>query len=275
MNQEIEQVAALYQIMVEFLVNYSFQIVGAIVIMVIGIMVGRKAGSLVKKLCRKHEIDPTLSHFVAAFVRIAIIVMVAIMALSKVGISVTPLLAIVGALSLGAGFAVQGLVANYGAGLNIIISRRFVVGDTIEINEVKGVVTEVHLGFTLLKDEDGIELLVPNRHIVGEVLKNAKSGSLVESIIRVSYDQSPQQTIEIIRQVLEQSNEVSQDRKINVGIQEFGESAIQLGVRFWVPTASYFEYRYLVNLAVFEALHQAGITMPMPQREVHLFEQSK
>ena len=275
MDQEIEQVTALYQTVVEFLVNYSFQIFGAVFIMVIGVIVGRKAGALVKKQCLKHEFDPTLSHFAAAFVRIAIIVMVAIMALSKVGISVTPLLAIFGALSLGAGFAIQGLVSNYGAGLNIIVARRFVVGDTIEVNKVKGVVTEVHLGFTMLTDEDGIQLLVPNRHIVGEVIKNSKSGTLVESVIRVSYDQSPQQAIEIIRAVLEQSTQVDQERKINVGIQDFGESAMQLGVRFWGPTASYFEYRYQVNLAVFEALHEAGITMPMPQRQVHLVEQQK
>jgi small conductance mechanosensitive channel len=270
MDQEIEQVTALYQSLVSFVVNYSFQLFGAVVILLIGIFIARKIATLILKVCLKHELDQTLSNFIASFIRIAVIVMVGIMALNKLGISVTPLLATVGALSLGAGLAVQGLVSNYGAGLNIIVARPFVVGDTIEVNDVKGIVTEVHLGFTLLVDEDDIQILVPNRHIVGEVIKNSKQDMLIESTIGLSYGQSPQQAIDIINGVIEQSTLLSSERASKVGVGGFADSSITLNIRLWAPTEHHHQTRFEINLAIYEALLAAKINIPFPQREVHL-----
>ncbi|MFT4928877.1 MAG: small conductance mechanosensitive channel, partial [Phenylobacterium sp.] len=165
MEQEIEQVTAFYQIIINFIVNYSFQIFGAVIIMIIGVLIARKLATIVTNILLRHKLDPTLSNFIASFVRIGVIAMVTIMALNKVGISITPLLAAIGALSLGAGLAMQGLVSNYGSGINIIIARPFVVGDTIDVLGVKGIVKSVHLGYTLLTDEDNVEITIPNRHI--------------------------------------------------------------------------------------------------------------
>jgi small conductance mechanosensitive channel len=115
---------------VTYMVTYSFQILGAVVVLVLGIFVGRWVSSLVLALCGKKSLDITLSRFFASAARIAIIVSAALIALPKLGIQVTPFLAAVGALGLGAGLAMQGLLSNYGAGLSIIFSRPFVVGDT-------------------------------------------------------------------------------------------------------------------------------------------------
>ncbi len=101
---------------------------------------------------------------------IVVMVMISIMALSKIGISVTPFIAAIGAISLGAGLALQGLLANYAAGFNIIIIRPFVVGDTIEVQGVIGIVKEVQLAYTIIYNEDSAEITIPNKHIVGEKL---------------------------------------------------------------------------------------------------------
>ena len=171
-GQEIEQVNAIYQMVVEFFVGYSFQIFGALLIMLAGVVVAKKVSVMVERLCLKKKLDVTLSSFIGSTVKIIIVVMVAIIALGKVGISVTPFVAAIGALSLGAGLAMQGLLANYAAGLNIIITRPFIVGDTIEVQSVTGLVKKVQLAYTMLIDEDGTEITIPNRHIVGEISKH-------------------------------------------------------------------------------------------------------
>ena len=156
MQQEILQFTAIYSQITTFLVDYSFQIIGAIIVVLAGTYVANKIRNVILTLCRRRAVDVTLAGFIANSVRLLFIAMTTIIALGKLGISVTPFVAAIGALSLGAGLAIQGLVANYGAGFNIILARPFVVGDTISVKGVSGIVEEVHLAYTLLSDEDGV-----------------------------------------------------------------------------------------------------------------------
>ncbi|HIJ78318.1 MAG: mechanosensitive ion channel [Desulfobulbaceae bacterium] len=270
MEKEIQQAQAVYQQVIEFFVNYSFQVIGALVILALGIVVAKKVSAAVYKLCEGKKLDVTLSHFIAATVKIIIIAMVAIIALGKVGISVTPFVAAIGALSLGAGLAVQGLLSNYGAGLNIILARPFVVGDTIRVQGVIGQVKEVHLAYTLLADEDEVAITIPNKHIVGEIIHNSHAETLAEETVGIAYDSDPAKAIAVISQALARTDKVSSIRKPLVGIQDFGDSSINIGIRFWAPTSHYYETRYRANAAIFEALQAANITIPFPQREVRL-----
>ena len=152
MEQELQQAQEIYNLMVEFMVNYSFQIVGAIIIVLLGMFVGKKVSGLIENLMVRKNRDVTLSHFAAGFVKILIVAMTAIIALGKIGISVTPFVAAIGAVSLGAGLALQGLLSNYGAGLSIIVARPFIVGDTISVQSVTGIVKEVKLAYTVLSN---------------------------------------------------------------------------------------------------------------------------
>jgi len=273
MEQELQQVEKVYTLITEFFVNYSFQIIGALIIFVIGVLVARKVGSLVQGLCEKKNLDITLSRFAGSTTKLIIIVMVAIIALGKMGISVTPFVAAIGALSLGAGLAVQGLLSNYGAGLNIIITRPYVVGDTIRVKDVVGQVKEVHLGFTILVDEDDVEINIPNKHIVGEIIHNSQEYLIVEASVGIAYDSDTDKAIQVITDALAQTDKVTQERKPLVGIEEFADSSINIGMRFWVPTVNYFETKYRANAAVLAALKSAEIEIPFPQREVRMLNE--
>lgn len=270
MEQEIQQMQAIYQFITEFFINYSFQIFGALIIMVLGVLAARKISTIVLKLCDRKKLDVTLSRFIASAVRITIIAMVAIIALGKVGISITPFVAAIGALSLGAGLAIQGLLSNYGAGLNIILARPFIVGDTIRVQGVTGQVKEVHLAFTLLTNEDDMEITIPNKHIVGEIIHNSHADTLAEETVGVAYDSDLDKAIAVIRQALEKTDKVSKARIPLVGIEDFADSCINIGIRFWAPTRHYFETRYRANAAIFKSLQAAGITIPFPQQEVRI-----
>jgi small conductance mechanosensitive channel len=272
MQEEIQQFQAIYDTVVEFFVNYSFQLVGALIIVLIGMFVAGRVARGVLRLCERKELDITLSRFIASFVKIVIIVGVAIIALGKIGISVTPFVAAIGALSLGAGLAVQGLLANYGAGLNIIITRPFVIGDTITVQGETGLVDEVHMAFTILRDEDDVRITIPNRHIVGEILHNSAGNKLAETTVGVSYGSDPEKVISVLHEVLKQQG-VTETRAPLIGIDNFGDSIINFGVLFWIPTERFQEVRFNVNNAIFKALGVAGINIPFPQREVKLLNE--
>ncbi len=267
MQEEIDQFQAIYNTIIEFFVNYSFQLFGAIVIMMIGVFVATRLARSVEKLCLKKNIDVTLSHFLASFTKIAFIVAIAIISLGKIGISVSPFVAVIGAISLGAGLAVQGLLSNYSAGLNIILTRPFVVGDTIMVQNVTGIVTEVQLALTILTDEDGVKISIPNRHIVGEIIHNSNKYKLAESNIGIAYGSDTDKVIEVIRESLKQ-HDITLTPPPLIGIDSFGDSGINFGVRFWVPTERFHEIRFKVNNSIYQAIAEAGFEIPFPQREV-------
>lgn len=254
-----------YDTIVQFFVEYSFALFGAMVIMAIGVLFARKISTWTIAICQRHEIDVTLSNFIGSFIRIGVIVMVAIMALAKIGISVTPLLAAVGAISLGAGLAVQGLVSNYGAGLSIILSRTFVIGDTITVSGICGVVSEIHLGYTILCDEDDNDILVPNRHIVGEVIKNSKKETLVIIKVNIGYDQDVNRAIELVGSIIKQQNLVNLERNVLVGIDAFGDNAVELCARFWVQSNNHICIEQQTNFAIFEAFKTNDIVFAPPR----------
>jgi small conductance mechanosensitive channel len=272
-EQEIQQVQAIYNLVIEFFIKYSFQIVGAVIILILGILVARKISNIVFRLCERKKLDITLSRFLASATKLTIIAMVVIIALGKIGISVTPFVAAIGALSLGAGLAVQGLLSNYGAGLNIILARPFTVGDTIQVQGVTGLVKEVHLAYTLLTDEDDVEINIPNKHIVGEIIHNSRKETLAEETVGIAYNAAPDEAIAVIKKALEDTEKVSKERSPQVGIEDFADSCIKIGIRFWAPTSHYYETRFRANRAIYEALQSAGITIPLPRQEIRILNQ--
>lgn len=270
LQQELQQLQNVYTLITEFLVQYSFRLVGALAIFLIGLWLAAKVSNLVTRQFEKHNIDLTLGSFVSNLVRILIIIMVAIIALGKLGISVTPMVAAIGAASLGAGLAIQGMLSNYAAGITIIVTRPFIVGNTITVKEVTGVVKDIFLGMTVLTNEEGEEINIPNKHIVGEILHNSFANKLVETRFNISYQTDPEYVTTLTTNLLTQSTQVYQDKGIQVGINGFNSIGIEIGIRYWVPTQSYYQDKYQTNLAIYKALNDAGIQIPCPVREVHI-----
>lgn len=273
MEEELQQVQEIYTQVTGFLVNYSFQIIGALIILVLGVMVARRTGRFVESFMVRHQLDTTLSSFTGAAVKVALIAMVVIIALGKVGISVTPFIAAIGAAGLGAGLALQGTLSNYGAGITLIVTRPFVVGDTITVQGVTGIVREVHLGYTLLSNEDEVLITIPNRFIGGEILHNSSSESIIETSVDIAYNADPLHASELIRTALAAVAGVSIRRAPQVGIDAFAENGIRLGIRVWVKTEMLFQARYQAHAAIFRVLQTNNIAIPFPQREIRILQQ--
>lgn len=268
MEQEIATVQRVMNRVVEFCVDYSFQVVGAIIVLVAGVVLGKWVANGIERVCEKKGLDVTLGHFLASMGRLVVLAFAAIIALSKFGITIAPFVAAIGAAAFGATYAIQGPLSNYGAGLAIIIGRPFVVGDTVQVAGVFGVVEAVQMAYTRLVTEDGVRITIPNKHIVGEILHNSGGYRIVEGSVGISYSDAPEEAIRVIRETLGRFGEVAKGPAPQIGIEIFGDSAVQIGFRYWAPTQKYIETMHAVNLAVYQALGQAKISIPFPQRVV-------
>lgn len=272
MQEELETIQKVYDVLAEFIIKYSFQIVGALIILVIGLKLAGWLGRVVTRFCEKREIDLTLSRFFGNMTKTLVLVFVIIIAIGKFGISIAPFIAALGAVAFGSSFAIQGPLSNYGAGLSIILSRPFVVGNTIMVQGVSGVVEEIRLAATILTNEDGEKITIPNKHVVGEIIHNSFANKVAEVTIGISYGADPQLAIDTIRQVLSGIEGVCQEPPPQVGIEAFGDSSVNLGMRYWIPTTSYFHVLYKANQDVYAALKKAGVAIPFPQREVRMLK---
>ena len=272
MDEEIEQLQAISDAITNYFIENGLQILVTIIILIVGYAIAKKLGRFVEGLMIAKRVDVTLSRFVGNSAHIIVLGMVILMVLGRLGISVTPLIAIIGALSLGAGLALQGMLANYAAGFTIIITRPFVVGDTLSVQGQTGLVESVHLAYTILIDEDDVRIQIPNRLVVGEIMHNSKEEKLIELSIGVAYKSDPRQVIKIIEQALKKVEGINPNRGPIIGIEAFADSSINIGVRFLAPTAKHFEALYAANLAIYDALQEAGVVIPFPQREVTLFQ---
>ena len=128
------------------------------------------------------------------------------------------------------------------------------------------------LPYTILIDEDNVHIQIPNKLIVGEILHNSAENMLIELEIGVAYSSNVDDVIKVIRAAVEQVEGISAEKSPAIGVDNFGDSSINFGVRVWAPAVRHFEVRYALNRAVFNALQQHGIDIPFPQREVRMLD---
>ena len=267
---DIETLENIYNMVAEFLVSYSFQVLGAIIILIIGWLAARWLSAFVVRFCSRKDVDVTLAKFIGSCIYIVVLACFVIIALGKFGISVAPFVAAIGALTLGAGLALQGVVSNYGAGFIIILTRPFVVGNTVSISGISGVVEEVKLGMTLMRTEDDELIVVPNRHLIGEVLYNSFESKIVEDTVGIAYGSDTDAVIKALSEGLQGLDCVAENPTLQVGIDNFGDSSINIGLRCWVPSKGYFSHKYAANAVVYKLLQDMSVTIPFPQREVRM-----
>src|SRR5882672_4406425 len=157
---------------IELLLRYGFQVLGALAILAVGFLAAKWLGGMADQRFQKQHMEPPMRHLFVRVIKILIVVMAGVVALDKFGFSIAPLVAGIGVAGVGVGFAMQGVLGNLMAGLTIIFTKPFRVGEYIQINNVSGEVTSIELSTTTLVQLDFSRVIVPNRKIVGEILHN-------------------------------------------------------------------------------------------------------
>jgi len=270
MDEQLQEINKFYDVMMEFLANYALQIVGAILIMIIGIIAAKYVHKITLRLLLKRNLDATVSKFTANLIRFLVIAMMAVLALGKLGISIAPFIAALGAVSLTAGLALQGSVSNFAAGIVLIVTKPFKIGDTISIHNVYGEVEDIKLSYTVLINEDGEQITIPNKFMIGDILVNSFAYRIVEGSIGIAYESDVKHAIATITQTITARKDISQNNEPIIGIEKFNDSSIDIAYRYWAPTQSFFKTQYEINLDIFHALDKENITIPFPQREVRM-----
>jgi len=261
-GEHLDTVSKYVDLLVEFGIEYGFQLLGALVFLLIGLKVASWIGGRVTLILEKREIDITLARFIGNVVKIVAIVFLVIITLGNFGVSIAPLIALAGAGAFGATVAIQGPLSNYGAGVSIILARPFVVGNTIAVNKgASGVVEEITLAHTILIGEDGERITVPNKEIVGRIIVNSDTRRVVQTKIAIQAGQDIDAAKAALRKAVASVSEITDGPVPEIGIHDFTYGGIILGIRFWVPSSRYFELRYLVNEAAMRELASAGVKL--------------
>lgn len=261
--QQLQQVGGLADTILAFAVKYGVQILGALFILFLMLQFGGFAARRVQRIAERRGVDFTLARFFGAVVKIGIVIVAIVIALGNLGIELAPIIAFLGAGALGAAVAMQGVLSNYIAGLAIILTRPFVLGNTIAVQGYSGVVKDIGFAATVLEGEDGERITIPNRDIVGQVIVNSDEQRLVETRIAVENDTDVPRATATLRDMLAGFPGVAVKPAPQIGVHGFTYGGIILGLRFWVPSRRYYQTRYAVNEAAIAALRGAGIR-PMP-----------
>ncbi len=267
--------SSLVERMKEFFAVYGLQLVGAILIFVIGRWVATLLKGVVRRLMEKTKADPTLVLFVTNFTYVVLMVFIIIAALGRIGVQTGSFIAVIGAAGLAVGLALQGSLANFAAGVLLLIFRPFKADDLIEGAGVLGIVEEIGVFTTTLKTLDNKKVIVPNAKLTGDNIVNysAKPIRRVDMVIGVSYDADLKKTKEVLSEVLAADERVLKDPEPTVAVSELGDSSVNLVVRPWTKTENYWGVYFDTTQAAKERLDAEGIVIPFPQRDVHLFQE--
>ncbi len=261
--------------LIMYFVEHGMQILTGIGIIVAGLFCSRWASNFVHRWLEKHKLEPQVRQLITKLVWLVVFAMFAIMALGQMGVQITPLLAGIGVAGVGLSLALQGVLGNLVAGLNIIFSKPFTVGEYIELLGVYGQVQDISLFSTILLHADNSRVVVPNRKIVGEILHNYGKIRQMSLSVGVAYDADIKIAIATIKEILDQNPIVLKDPAPVVGVSKLADSSVVISILPWVAVPDYFVAQTEVNQAIIEQFARKGISIPFPQQEIRVIGQDK
>jgi small conductance mechanosensitive channel len=265
-----ETVTKLQDTVLNFVVQYGFQFVGAVTILCVGGAVAIWIGKWVGKWLTKRAFEPPVRMLATRVVRVLIFAMAAVMALGKFGVEIAPLIAGIGVAGVGIGLAMQGVLGNLVAGLTIIFTKPYRIGEFIELLGVSGEVVSIELFSTVLRHADTSLVTIPNRKIVGEILHNHGHVRQLNLDVDVAYSADLSQALALVDAVLKANPRVLRTPAPVVGINALEASSINISVRPWVAVPDYEITQLEIYKAVLDVFRQHRIEIPFPQQEVRL-----
>jgi small conductance mechanosensitive channel len=255
-----------------YFVDHGMQILTAIVLMGIGVIIARWAGNLIHRWLKTKAFDEPVSSLIAKIVKLVILAFIGVMALGQMGVQITPLIAGIGVAGVGASLAMQGILGNLVAGLTIIFSKPFVIGEYIELLGVYGQVTDIALFSTTLLHTDNSRVIVPNRKIVGEILHNYGNIRQLDLTAGIAYSADLTLALSIVNEVLQQNPAVLKEPVPVVGIAALNESSIALAIKPWVKVDDVVPAKAEIYQAILVGFRDGKIDIASPRREVHLLK---
>jgi len=266
----VEHIAHWKEKAADFVIERGPNLIGAIVVLVAGFLLARFVVRGLARWLENRQMDPPVRMLLQRITWLLIMALFLMIALGTLGIAVGPLIALMSVAGVGIGLAMQGVLSNLVAGLLIIFTKPFRVGEYIQIIGCHGQVTIIDLFNTVLIHADKSRVIIPNRKIVGEVLHNFGTLRQHDISVGVSYSTNLTEAIRVVRDVLARNPRVLKDPEPVVVVATFADSSINLAVKPWVAVSDFSSTGNEVKLAIIDAFRQHRIEIPFPQRDVHL-----
>lgn len=259
----------------EWLIENVPRIIFAIVILIVGRWVATLISRMIEKAMHRAHFDVTLSTFARHLIYTAILVFVIVAALAKLGMETASFAVVVGAAGLAIGLALQGSLSNFAAGVLLIILKPIKVGDFVEIAGTRRTITEVEIFNTIINTPDNIRTIIPNSHVTGANILNytANGTRRLDLVFSISYGDDIRKARLIIMDVLAKEGRILPEPRPTIGVLQLADSGVNIAVRPWVKVTEYWDVYFALNEAIKLALEAGGLTIPFPQRDVHIISQ--
>ena len=254
--------------------EYGMNILGALVIFIIGRMVISVLLSIIKKVINKSFKDETLTKFITSLTKMILLTILVIVVLNQLGIQTTSFIAILGAAGLAIGLALQGSLSNFASGVMLIIFKPFKAGDFIEAGGTTGSVESIGVFVTTLKTPDNKIIVVPNGTITSNNIINysAEDTRRIDFIFGIGYNDDIKKAKNILERIVTEDDRVLKDPAPVVAVSELADSSVNFVVRPWVKTTDYWAVYFDITEKVKLTFDNEGISIPFPQQDVHMHQ---
>ena len=272
-----KEISAHWQALIELATSYGLELIAALVILVFGWwLAGRVQKLILRALDRLPRMDATLKPFLSSLARYAIIAVTLVAVLARVGVETTSIIAVLGAAGLAIGLALQGTLQNIAAGIMLLVLRPFKVGDYIDAGGISGTVDEIGLFTTDMTTFDGVYQSVPNSSLWNTSILNYSRlpTRRMDVPVGIAYEDDVERAMALLLEHLRQDERVLEDPAPQVLVTNLGESSVDLSLRCWSKSSNFWALKFELNKKVKLWLDAEGISIPFPQRDVHLIPAS-
>jgi small conductance mechanosensitive channel len=270
----MDQINEIKDTLIPALVKYGLEIVGGIVILIVGWIIANWVSRRVARyLERSEKIDSTLKPIFVTGTKVLILVFTVLAVLSKFGVETTSIIALVGTIGLAIGLALQGTLSNIASGIMLLVLRPFNIGDAVDLNGTMGVVDEIGLFVTEMHSFDNIYISMPNSKVWGNKIENLTKNPTrrVDMEFGIHYDDDMQKAKSIINEIVSNDERVLVEPEPLIAMGTLADSSVNIRVRPWTQTENVWPLRYDLTQRIKERFDEENITIPFPQRDVHHF----
>lgn len=255
-------------------IDYGLNIVFAILTYIVGKWIAKLLKKTVIKVMTRAKTEELLITFTSNLVYAALIVFVVIAALGQLGVQTTSFIAIIGAAGLAIGLALQGALANFAAGVLMIIFRPFKVGDFIDAGGASGIVEGIDIFTTVIRTVDNKSIFIPNGAIMGSNIVNysAKATRRIDMVVGIGYDADIREAKTILLDIVNADERILKDPAVTVGVAELADSSVNIAFRPWVNSGDYWDVLFDLNETIKTRFDEASISIPYPQRDIHMYK---
>lgn len=258
------------------MMNYGIKILSAVVIIIIGLWLIKKAVSLLEIILKKQNVDTSLRTFIESIVSVGLKIFLIVTALGQLGVETTSFVAIIGAAGLAVGLAMQGSLSNFAGGALILFFKPFKVGDLIEAQGYIGVVQDIQIFVTTMLTPENKTVIVPNGELSnGNIINYTKAGKLrVDLVVGISYDADIKKAKDIALKVLSDQKLILENPKPDVAVLELADSSVNLAIRPWCNPENYWKVYFDTLEEIKYAFDREDIGIPYPHQVVHMYNKN-